>query len=102
MAIIFVSPKRRQRIAMLSAMGVLALAMAGVAVFAFYPELKALIYPVQTPEVAVMPEIKINFSIVDSDRVKNLDPFVLDAGEVPSGRENPFAAFPKATNNVKK
>ncbi len=104
MAIIFVSPKRRQRIIMLSLIALLAVSVAGIGVFAFWPEIKSVVLGISPEEqVAAMPGVKINFSVVDSQKVKNLELFTpLQVPGPVEGRENPFTSYQVAPKPPKK
>lgn len=91
MAIIFVSIKKRQQVFF---WGISLLSLAGMAALAFLvllPELQ------DAPDVVVQevfsaPDVDINFDLIDSAQVKNLEPFSpapVDSA-APAGRDNPF------------
>ncbi len=102
MAIVFVSPKRRQRILQLIFASVLAVVVLLVAGVTFWPEIKSLFSIEQDQEIAAMPNVKINFSVVDSEKVKNLEAFPnLSAADV-TGRQNPFAIYEQVKTQPKK
>ena len=91
MAIIFVSIKKRQQkffwaISALSLLAVVALSAA-----VLLPELNSA-PDIVVQEVFEAPDVKINFEVIDSPQVVNLEPFLpalLEPG-AEAGRENPF------------
>ncbi len=94
MAIIFISPKKQQRIIFWSATTVFMLALIGISAFMLLPEIKNQLTIIPETEAFKMPDVKINFSIVDSDKVKNLEPFAnIDLQDIEVGSTNPFASY---------
>jgi len=71
MAITFISPKERQKVFILGIVGLffLLLIMIGLGVFLAKPKKTA------PEEVFLAPEIKINFDVLKSDKIKNLEFF---------------------------
>jgi hypothetical protein len=74
MAIVFVSSKRKQRIALWSIIGVFALVIAMVSLVVFPPDYRSMPEITQDGAMAKA-SIAINFNVVDSDQVKNMEPF---------------------------
>ncbi len=104
MAIIFVSPKRRQRIVLMSMLGLLAVAFLAIGTLAFLPEIEQALHYANTAQVsAPIPDIKINFGVVDSPKVKNLDLFTgIPDQSSAVGRINPFTSYYQVTSKPKK
>lgn len=80
MAIVFVSPKKKQKIFFTITALIMTLFLVGVSLIALLPEFKEglAIIPIniETGYITV-PEVKINFNVVDSDSVRKLEPFVI-------------------------
>jgi hypothetical protein len=70
MAIVFISPPRRQRILIFSVIGFFVLAIAVIALDVYLTKPQA----AQTEEYFTAPAIKINWSILESDQLTNLEP----------------------------
>ena len=78
MAIVFISPKKKQAIFFEIMTGVLVLFLLAVSSIVFLPEIKnRLNYVPPYQELSSLPAVKINFDIIDSDKVKKLEPFSL-------------------------
>lgn len=92
MAIIFPSPKRKQRIFRGITILLLALILFVIPLIIFSPWFngsKNIIL-----EGIYKPDIKINFDVMDSDFVESLEPFqVSDSGENNLGRKEPFIPY---------
>lgn len=103
MAIVFVSPTKKRSAAIWIASAVLVLVIILVAAITFLPELREKLAVAEPELVLTIPEVTINFGIMDSDRVKNLDPFLavvsgLDDPNQPAiGRLDPFASYNRST-----
>lgn len=101
MAIIFVSPTKKRSAAAWIVSAVLVLIIALVAAMTFLPELKKKLAVAEPEPVLVIPGVTINFGAMDSDRVKNLDPFstvvsdLNDPNQPAIGRLDPFASYNK-------
>jgi len=91
MAIVFLSPKKKQRLLFWSISLFVALVLAVVLFTAFSVELGDQL-DVDLKDI-VMPDVKINFDVLNSSKVKNLEPF-RDMGQVdPAGRTEPFLPY---------
>lgn len=75
MAIVFVSPKKTQRTLFITSWSLFILALLSISVILILPEIRNQLNVTPTKGDFTMPDIKINFDVVDSDRVKNLEPF---------------------------
>ncbi|MEK7124545.1 MAG: hypothetical protein AAB877_02590 [Patescibacteria group bacterium] len=75
MAIIFISPKKRQRKLIIAVTALLSLIVIAVFFTTFFPEIRDRIISIPVTEVSDVPEIKINFNAVNSEQVKNLELF---------------------------
>ena len=94
MAIIFISPKKRQRILFWSGAVIFFLALAGICTWALLPEIKNQLAVVPATDSFTMPDVNINFSLVDSNKVKNLQSFNNAISQEASlGRTDPFTAY---------
>ncbi|HLD70398.1 MAG TPA: hypothetical protein VI937_00710 [Negativicutes bacterium] len=94
MAIIFVSPRKKQKIVFWGMAAALMLAMAGISIAVFLPEITTRLVGNKAVLPANVEEVKINFKVVDSTELKNLEFFEpLATEETQIGRENPFSAF---------
>jgi len=75
MAIVFTSPKKQQRatfwVFALLFLGILS----GLSIVLLLPEIQNQLTIIPAEGVFTMPDIKVNFGVVDSDKVKNLEPF---------------------------
>ncbi len=75
MAIIFVSPRKTQRIIFVLAVILFVLILLAIAFVAVLPELRNQLSVAPAAGQFKMPDVNINFDVVDSDQVKNLEPF---------------------------
>lgn len=104
MAIIFVSPTKKRSAAIWIALVALAAVIVLVASITFLPELKRQFAVIEPEAVLAIPQITVNFGVIDSDRVKNLDPFLAvvseldDPNQPAAGRPDPFASYRAAGN----
>lgn len=91
MAIIFVSIRKRQRMFFLGISLMLILALAIISLGVVFPEFRTP-SKVVVQEVFNAPDVKINFNVLDSAEVKNLEPFSSSEIEamINPGRPNPF------------
>ena len=89
MAIVFVSPKQRQKLFFLgiTILFVLGLFVLGTVVFFSKPK------PAPTEQVFVKPEIKVNFEVLDLEQVKGSLLMGKVKNEIITGRENPFTPY---------
>lgn len=91
MAIIFISIKKRQKRFFWAISALSLLAVVALSATVLLPELHGA-PDVVVQEVFEAPDVKVNFDIIDSPQVINLEPFlptaVEDNGNI--GRENPF------------
>ena len=71
MAIVFISPRKKQKILIFSTIGLISLILMsiGLGVFLIKPKI------IPPEQVFTPPEIEINFEIFESDQLKNLEPF---------------------------
>ena len=98
MAIVFISAKEKQRSFFTGLLLLLVLVVAGGALALFLP---GFLNPPQTPnsltapQFTGLPPVSINFSVLDSDKVKNLQPFLAEPQEfsMPVGRSDPFVSY---------
>lgn len=100
MAIVFISIQKKQRIFFWGISLVLVLAMGAISFALIIPEFN------DSPDIAVQevfsaPDVKINFDVVDSLQVKNLELFSDSqiGGTITAGRQNPF--LPSSSLNNK-
>lgn len=97
MAIVFISPQKKQKIFFTITALAVALFLAGVATMALLPEFKEefAVFPIPTDTGDItVPEVRINFSVVDSDPVKRLEPFgAIEIKEFGMGKEEPFVPY---------
>ncbi len=75
MAIIFTSPKKKQRIFFRATLALLILLLFIVSFVLFSPMFENKLQNFPGEAAYAKPEIKIDFNIMDSDKVKNLEPF---------------------------
>ena len=75
MAIVFISPKKRQRMFLLLITALLILSLIIMSFVTFFPEIKNKFQNVSTEGISQIPDVKINFSIIDSPAVENLELF---------------------------
>lgn len=69
----------------------LILILAVISFMLVLPEFKNL-SDVVVHQVYSAPDVKVNFTVIDSPQVKNLEPFTTSAIlEAPGGRPNPFS-----------
>ncbi len=93
MAIVFISPRKKQKILIFSTIGLISLILIsiGLGVFLIKPKI------IPPEQVFIPPEIEINFGIFESDQLKNLELFgkietefnyqgSTKTGEIQSGR----------------
>ena len=83
MAIVFVSPKKRQRIFIAAVAAALVFVLAVIVFTTFIPEITKKFGDIPVNGSKNVPEIKINFEVVDSDAVANLEPTRAIAKELP-------------------
>lgn len=76
MAITFISPQKRQRVIFGGISLLVLLVLAGGSIVALLPEIKNQLTVIPIEGNFKMPDIKVDFVLVDSDKVKNLEPFL--------------------------
>ena len=76
MAIVFISPKRRQRIFFRGILAFLILLLFIISLIIFPSQFKNETQDIPTKVVFDTPGVVINFESIDSDQVKNLEPFL--------------------------
>ncbi len=92
MAIVFQSPKKKQRIFFLLVMGLLVILLVVLALVTFLPELNNRFKDFPLEDTMSIPEIKINFAVMDSQQTQTLQLFgTMRPQEAGGGRPNPFA-----------
>ena len=75
MAIVLISPKKRQRTFFWGLISLATVVLIAVASFIFVPSLKNITIKIPDSQTYVTPDIKLNLSIIDSQQVKNLQLF---------------------------
>ena len=75
MAIVLISPQKRQKTFIWIASSLAVLVLLAIAFFIFAPMLSNNLNNIPDTGNYITPDIKLNFSIVDSAQVKNLEPF---------------------------
>lgn len=75
MAIIFISPKKKQRTFFIIITVILALALFTIGVMALLPEFNRRLAKTDNGYVISIPEVMINFNLLDSERVKAMASF---------------------------
>jgi|SRR3989344_5053083 len=99
MAILFTSPKIEKRIVFWSTSILVIIILAVIFLIAFPPDL--INQQKLNPLDVIVPEIKINFDILNSNKVKNLESFSIIVPQSENiGRGEPF--FPYFQSTVKK
>lgn len=96
MAIVFVSPQKKQKIFITAASALLAVFLVAAFVVFLVPELRNKPIEISEEEAYKTPDIKINFDIIDSEKVKDLESFSRihePAGETGIGRKEPFTPY---------
>jgi hypothetical protein len=76
MAIVFISPKKKQSIFFTGIALSLVVFFGIVSVIIFFPQLINIHQSAAIPSATIRPDIAVNLSIIDSDSVKNLQPFL--------------------------
>ncbi len=93
MAIVFTSPRKKQRIILWIVAVLVLAAMTGISVVIFLPEIQNKLGNVVLVESIGPPMVNINFMVIDSEKVKNLELFSpLPIEDAQIGRNNPFSA----------
>jgi len=94
MAIIFISPKKSQNMLVWTGFVFLALVLAGIAAVLLLPEIKNQVTIVPAKGSYTAPDISINFALLDSEKVKNLQSFNKQIQQNSSvGRTDPFTSY---------
>lgn len=75
MAIVFVSPAKKQKVLFWIIGFVLVAVLVAGSVIALLPEIKNQLTIVEVPALPPGPDISLNFAVVDSNEVKNLESF---------------------------
>ena len=92
MAIVFTSPVKKQRIFFWSIFSCIVLFLFIVSLIVFPPAFKSALKDAPTEDSP----ITINFNVLDSDAIKNLEPFLMlqaDKSSMNIGRNNPFVSY---------
>ncbi len=96
MAIIFISPKKRQQMIFWTTTILFTVVLVGGATVALLPELKNQLTLIPNQGIFIMPDLNINFAVVDSDKVKNLETFsIIQLDQSQVGRGDPFGSYYK-------
>lgn len=94
MAIIFQSPKKKQRVFFLLIIGLLVVLLAILSLVTFLPEINNAFKNFPVEDTMSIPEVKINFAVMDSEQTRNLQLFeTIGPQEAGGGRANPFATY---------
>jgi len=94
MAIVFISPKKQQRTIFAAATLLLIVVLSIIFLAVFFREIKNRFTVVLPEGVASVPNVKLNFTLVDSDRVAQLRPFTAQVGaEADIGKPDPFVPY---------
>ncbi len=75
MAIVLISPRKRQKAVIWAIASLAVLMLLGASLFIFFPMFTNQINTIPDTGTYITPDIKLNFSIIDSNQVKNLTPF---------------------------
>ncbi len=68
--------------------------MGSIFLAVFFHEIKNHFKVVLPQVVATVPLVKLNFTVIDSDRVAQLQPFVVGVdAAAPAGKEDPFVPY---------
>ncbi len=76
MAIVLISPKKRQKVFIWGVASLLVLVVIAIASFIFIPGLTNQTINIPDTGAYITPDIKLNLKIVDSQQVQNLQPFL--------------------------
>jgi len=94
MAIVFISAQKKQKVFFILITGALFLALIAISFYAFFPEIKSKFSALPDQQALEIPEVKVNFSIIDSKRVADLELFI------PEGAEFTYTAKDNNQKNV--
>ncbi len=75
MAIVLISPKKRQKTFFWVIIFLFVVILIAVSLFIFIPSFRSQIIDIPDSGTYATPDIKLNFNIIDSNQVKNLQPF---------------------------
>lgn len=94
MAIIFISPKKRQRMIFVSIVVLVAAAMGLIFLAVFFREIRNNFDVVLSDEISSVREVKLDFALVDSERVQALQPYAVQT-EAPATtvKDDPFVPY---------
>jgi hypothetical protein len=92
MAIIFISVRKKQQMFLWGIFTLLLLAVVIISFVIVLPEFKSA-PDIVVQEVYSAPDVKVNFTLIDSEQVKSLESFSTSSieGVATAGRANPFS-----------
>ncbi len=91
--VIFNQEKEKKNNAVFFLIGILMLFLLLGAFFLFFFPKFNNISPMVVRDFIKKPDIEITFTVIDSEQVKNLEPFLSELTEVPQGKSEPFIPY---------